>query len=125
VLFVAVFLNADRITAPNFSLLQHPCKNAFPRHYAITGFVVNGAAVVALFADLGNFNQGMLPQSQAVAHRNVFPVTAGGGDVFGKIAESYLKAFFTGLIYFFGGQKTDLSMLGAGVGITLETMLLF
>jgi hypothetical protein len=94
-LWVGAFLDADRITASDFALLQHPRKNAFPRHDAITGLIINGAAVVALFADLGNFNQSVFSQSNPGAHRNVFPVNAGAGDVFSRPCSFFKKASST------------------------------
>ena len=121
---MCVFLNTDLITALYFTLFQYPRENTFPRHNAIAGFIINGAAVVALFADLGNFNQCVFSQSDPGAHRNVFPINAGGGDVFGKIAKGYVKALMTDIVYFFGGQKTHLSMPGAGMGIAFQAMLL-
>jgi hypothetical protein len=46
----------DLITASNFTLFQNPRKDPLARHDAISGLVINGAFIVALFADLGDFD---------------------------------------------------------------------
>ena len=46
----------DLITAPNFALFQNPRKDPLARHDAVSGLVINGAFIVTLFTDLGDFD---------------------------------------------------------------------
>jgi hypothetical protein len=46
----------DFVTAPNPALFQDPCKDPLARHDAVSGLVINGAFIVALFTDLGDFD---------------------------------------------------------------------
>ena len=46
----------DFITATNFTLFQNTCKDPLARHDAVSGLVIYGAFIVALFTDLGDFD---------------------------------------------------------------------
>lgn len=50
--------DTDLVTRACFSLFKNDCKNAFPRHDAVTGLLSDRTIGVAFLADLGHFTQG-------------------------------------------------------------------
>ena len=81
----------DLITAANFTLFQNPCKDSLARHDAVSGLVIDSAFIVALLADLGDFDQNGLAQSNPGSQRERFPVNSGRGDVFSEITKGYIE----------------------------------
>ena len=69
----------------DLAAVQHPHEDAFARHHAVAGLIVDGAAIVAHLADLGDFDEGA-PQLEARAERQAAEVDAPGGDVLGEVA---------------------------------------
>ena len=45
----------DRIAGRDPAAMEHSGKHAFLRHHTISDLIINGTAVVAFFADLGDF----------------------------------------------------------------------
>jgi hypothetical protein len=84
-------LYADLITASNFTLFQNPRKYSLTRHDAVASLVIDGAFIVALLADLGDFNHSGLAQSNPGSQRQRFPVNSGRGYVFREITKGYIK----------------------------------
>ncbi len=65
------------VATADFAFLQNPGEDAFARHDAVTGLVIDGAFIVAFLADLGDFDQHIVSEANPCAQRQGFPVNAG------------------------------------------------
>jgi len=93
----------DRVIASNGTLFEHPGKDPFAGHDAVTGLVIDCAAVVALLADLGDFHDRLCAEADAGANGKGFPIDSNGRDVLGKVAEADIEPLLARQIDAFGG----------------------
>jgi hypothetical protein len=86
--------------------------------------MIDGAAVVALLADLSNLQQYLISHFQSGANGKFPELDPLGGDIFGKIPWSNLESPVSNRADTLHGQEAHLSMPVARVSITLETSIL-
>ena len=77
---------------------------------AVTGLVIDRAAVVALLADLGDFHDRLFAEADAGADGRVFQSIPTVAMFLGKVAETDIEPLRAGQIDAFGGQKTHLAV---------------
>jgi hypothetical protein len=112
----------DRVPAADRPSFEHTGKNALARHNAIPCLIVNRAFLVALFSNLGNFDDGAVTEPKAAPDRDALPVNAFGGYVLGKVSKSDIQTSRLAFLYSFCGEETDLPFPRPGVGVTHDSV---
>ena len=101
------------------SLFEHFCKYSLARHYTIPHTVIDGAVVMALFADLSEAKD-----SIAAPHdrpdRDIPEINTLKDEVFTEGAEGDICTFRAELLDLLEGKKADLAVPFARVGVTLD-----
>ena len=92
-------------------------------HDAVPRLVKDGAFLMTLFADLGNFHNGCITQLKLGAECNPKPVDSLCGNIFREIAEVHIQSLLPGLGNAFRCEKAHLPMPLSCMRIFFQTMI--
>src|SRR6185369_9199350 len=113
----------NSVSRLDLTAVEYPGKDPFLRHYAIAGLVIDGAAGMALLADLGHFQE-RRSDCKPGPDRQRHQFDAAGRDVLGEIPGRYRQTQGTHFFDAFTGKQAYLAVPVAGMGIAEDAVIL-
>lgn len=120
-----LFKNSDDVTHMKCPFFDDFGEDALGRHDAFAHLLLDGTAFMTFFANLCDFLD-CLANLESCSHREFIKADAFCGQILGKLSRSQpFNAHLCHDVYAFLGQKADLAVPVAGVGISDNAVIAF